>query len=101
MFAGFFTVEAGVFDSSCFTGLESGVAVLLLGVCADFGVEVAVGLADLTGVFTVFSLLSVVPGVFFLVLVLVDGVALVLEGVELDDFFAGVVSLFTFVLFTA
>ena len=108
-------MEDGVFGSSCLTSLESGVAVLLIGVCADFGVEVAVGLADLMGVFTVFSLLSVVPVGFFLVLVLLDGVALVLdgvalvldgvamvlEGVECVVFFTGVVSVFTFGLLVA
>ena len=101
MVAGFFADETGVFGSSCLTDLESGVAALLLGVCADFGVEVAVGLADLMGVFTVFSLLSVVAVGFFLVLVLLDGVTLVLEGVELAVFFAGVVSIFTFDLLAA
>ena len=94
----FFAVEAGVFGSSGFADFGSGVTALLFGVCADFGVDVAFGLADFTGVFTVFSLLS--AAVFFLDAALTEGVAPVFDNTGPAVFFTGVASLFAFALTT-
>ena len=90
----------GVLVSSCFVVLQSATVGVLLGVCADLGVEVAVGLADFMGVLTVFSLLSVAPPDFFFALELVAlGGAGTLEGVVICDvFFEGVVSVLGFAL---
>lgn len=88
-------------SSSCLVVLESDLAGVLFGVEAAFGVEVAVGLMDLLGVFfTVFSLLSPVPGVFFLALALtlVDAAVTLFGGVVFAVFLAAGDSVFAFPL---